>query len=805
MVEIPFDLPGTEKARIAMEQINASFSVTQREVIALAAKTEQGKKAFEELTAQFAKGAVSAREVREALAKVAEQAPKTAAELKHLADAAKDADDAYTKWYRGANEAREAVERYSAENRKAIEDFRRVAAAQEKAADEARKATSIWHRADEAVRGMAKSAREFWDSSSRFGEAWRNVKEPIVDVTEALARAAERTAELATEQSRFDRVQQELGVSLQRTQQYAGGFVSQTEASTAALTLQGQGIRVTQQELDALARLSMRRASDTGRDLHDVMENLVEAVTEGGEEFGKVSPTLLAVADSSHSAGERLAALVVEAGKLGPAASSAADEMDRLQEQGENAQRALAAGFAEGLAHLQMVTGQTRDARESADDLNTSLRAVGMTLAYLGSAAVNGVGAIVGVVATAIATIPALLRGAGDAFAQFTDADNLRRGVAGQRASAAFNAAMNNETLTSLTDFVEARVAAINALSDDQDATRTSATPGRAPTAGDLARNRRLRGLSNDQLEGNTRPTRPDMTFARSETGLFPAHHGQQHRARSHIKTDIDSYDELKRVIDDVREAEGRLFAQRARESDAAHDRRQREVDQLLSAEQQRMTDTKALEGQMHERENEVANQRQGAQIRRFFRDQSDSAVAWADTVRSAYQSVTEAVAESFVAWADGSLEADEALASFADSVLKTFAKIAAQQGAFELAKGLASLFFNPAEAAAHFGAATLFFAIAGGAAWASQGVMTKDERAARDKNAEESTRAPRGRELRAENDNARGGANVINVYFGGPMYGTGGVRRAAREIGGVLNSGAIQGGVQLAPAVGWG
>jgi hypothetical protein len=41
-------------------------------------------------------------------------------------------------------------------------------------------------------------------------------------------------------------------------------------------------------------------------------------------------------------------------------------------------------------------------------------------------------------------------------------------------------------------------------------------------------------------------------------------------------------------------------------------------------------------------------------------------------------------------------------------------------------------------------------------------------------------------------------GATVVNVMFGGPQYGTGGVRQAAREIAGVMNRGAIQGGVRL-------
>jgi hypothetical protein len=44
------------------------------------------------------------------------------------------------------------------------------------------------------------------------------------------------------------------------------------------------------------------------------------------------------------------------------------------------------------------------------------------------------------------------------------------------------------------------------------------------------------------------------------------------------------------------------------------------------------------------------------------------------------------------------------------------------------------------------------------------------------------------------------GATQNITVVFGGPMYGTGGLRQAGREIAAALNGGAVQGGVQLNP-----
>jgi hypothetical protein len=46
----------------------------------------------------------------------------------------------------------------------------------------------------------------------------------------------------------------------------------------------------------------------------------------------------------------------------------------------------------------------------------------------------------------------------------------------------------------------------------------------------------------------------------------------------------------------------------------------------------------------------------------------------------------------------------------------------------------------------------------------------------------------------------SEGGGVVYNVNFGGPMYGTGGVRQAARQMVGAINRGGIQGGIQILP-----
>lgn len=98
-ITVPYELPGIERAKLELAAIRGEYTANQKAVIDLAAKTEAGKKAFDELIESFAKGTTSAKEVREALDQLAKQAPKTSAELakeaKEAEAAAKKQQDAF--------------------------------------------------------------------------------------------------------------------------------------------------------------------------------------------------------------------------------------------------------------------------------------------------------------------------------------------------------------------------------------------------------------------------------------------------------------------------------------------------------------------------------------------------------------------------------------------------------------------------------------------------------------------------------------------------------------------------------------
>lgn len=667
---------------------------------------------------------------------------------------------------------------------------RRVDAAKKSSdelAESVKQQPGAWARAEAGFQSFLGRAKDFWESSSRFGEAYKNIKEPLGDITEGLVSAAEGTARLAAEQARLDRVQQDLGVSLREAQDYAGGFARETEIATAAITLQGQGLRVTQRELDALTRLGMRRAADTGKEFAEVMESVTETVLEGGDELGKLAPELLAVADGSHSAGQRLAAMVTAAERAGPATRDARTEMERYRAAIESSQRQMAAGFVDGLTRLSQLTSQTRDARDASDEWDRSMRAVGTTFATVASAALNGVGAIAGVVATAIATVPALLQGTGNAVREFTNVDNLRRGVAGDRAGAAFRAALNNETITSLTDFVEARVSALEAIASDALDDRTTAAPEApgGPTAAQRARDRRLRTTSNDALAGNSDSDTDDG-----------ADRGKKFGARDRLRAADTDLAERRRSVDALLAAE--------------RERQEREDERTTAAKGARdARDAEAFgrsdAGRFQTRQQEIAEQReqraQDARLERMrdwtdrWRDlhdeQADITATTMGSISSLIEGGGEAIGNAWNLIVTGQADAGEAFQKSLSEFLLGVSKREAIEGGIELGKAASALagVVTAPLAAGHLAAATVHFGVAaatgiGGAAIAPN--VSAASNAGRAGGAASS--APRDRPLTSSTQGGGGGAttNISITLGGGVILGT--APQLAQEIGGLLN-----------------
>lgn len=232
------------------------------------------------------------------------------------------------------------------------------------------------------------------------------------------------------------------------------------------------------------------------------------------------------------------------------------------------------------------------------------------------------------------------------------------------------------------------------------------------------------------------------------------------------------------------------------------------EYDALLRTRIDLLNDSRAAQEQLTDAEIQSSNfgtrgaammRRDRDNIVRFFRDQANAALDLSRVVEDVYGRMTDAVATHFNAWVTGQETFAEATQAMVHDTLSALAEIASKKAVMELAEGISALFFNPAAAAGHFAAAALFGVVAGGAGVAAQATAP----ATADKGAAERSAASsreRAANVSPRNDSSGGGAVVYNVNFGGPMYGTGGVRQAARQMVGAINRGAIQGGVQLLP-----
>lgn len=168
-----------------------------------------------------------------------------------------------------------------------------------------------------------------------------------------------------------------------------------------------------------------------------------------------------------------------------------------------------------------------------------------------------------------------------------------------------------------------------------------------------------------------------------------------------------------------------------------------------------------------------------------------------ADAIGMSMRAMGSAAADNLVAWAEGSKTFEEAANAMLATTLSTIAKEAAAKSAFNIAEGFFALATYRYDAAAlHFAAAAGYGALAYGAGYAASAVREAAPKKEEDKSRGASE--ARGAAPMSQGSTTGGGTTVINVAFNGPQFGTGGVVQAARQLAGVLNAGAVQGGVQL-------
>lgn len=728
-------------------------------------------------------------------------------------------------------------------------------------------AVAALHRIEDALKRTGTGAATADPKVKSFGERFAGLAtgaRHVNELAEFMQRlggvvhaTATRVTELASEQQRLDANSVRLGLNFRQAAEQAGGFVSEVETMTLATSLADRGIRATQEELNALARVGMSRAAATGKNLEEVFDSLTDSVLEGGEEMGKFGGNLLRVADGTHTAGERMRAFVDHARSVQPAMRTAADEMARFNRAVHDAQRTVASAFAEEFGRLLMLPTAMRDSATSAEDLNTTLRAVGMTAAYVVDLVGNGAGAVLGFIAAAVTNIIVGVQTLGAGLAAIRGGPTAMR-VAMDRRAEQLLGPESAATITS--QFASERYAAFRQLiAQGGPAARTSEAPTSMPTLAQAriaaARNRAARNQR--ESSGSAGTTETDVELARIEAGLEMA--ARMSAAEREARFGVD-YEEIGGVALNARDILTRLRTQRIdvlrrqtterRAGESAGDRRRR-VAQLnarideLKQELRDAGESEAATGRREfasrqaparaqyesvssglreraestiEKERNEATARREAEARKgqeaksrvdqdrtFTQELEDLsgrrmsiARQEAEAVSFAFQTMGKAVSTHLVAVLQGKEELGTALQAMLSDTLSAISQEATVKAGLNLAEGFAALATYRYDAAAqHFAAAGIFTAVAAasGVAGAALAPQAKGASAAPTGGGNERDRSAAPM---SQGSTTGGGTTVINVAFNGPQFGTGGVVQAARQLVGVINSGAVQGGVQL-------
>lgn len=219
---------------------------------------------------------------------------------------------------------------------------------------------------------------------------------------------------------------------------------------------------------------------------------------------------------------------------------------------------------------------------------------------------------------------------------------------------------------------------------------------------------------------------------------------------------------------------------------------------------------------QQHQLQRERAHLNQRYELQRTWTDRMEelhgqevnSTQALAEGTSAAFSGMAEAFGHHLQAFVTGKETIGEALQGMLSDTLASIAQQATVKGALELAEGIAALagVVTAGLAPGHFAASAAYFGVAAlagiGAAATAPTPATPaaaPARASSSTSTEPATRLPSGG---GKGSGEKGEGTTVNISFGGPMYGTGGVRQAARQIAGALNRGAVQGNIQLLPGV---
>jgi ribosomal protein L35 len=633
------------------------------------------------------------------------------------------------------------------------------------------------------AQGMGAAATKTDDagkSAAASSLSWTELNSALSLVSGAFNRivaVADQVAALTAEQQQLSAASQRLGLDFNEAADGAGRFVDETEAMAAASRLAEAGLHLTQDELNQLTARAAIASQRLGVDTTTAFNMLTTAIESGSARalrpFGE---DMVALGGSTHSAEERLSAFTTTTRGMERATDDASTSMARLRDSIGDAEREAASAFSAELLRLQEVTAQTNTLSSRVDDTEHKLRALGQMAATAALGTLNGIAVVVSAVAMGIVGTIATARGALAGLqamahgGSFTGA--MRASVQGDDAS--------RETL----QFLEERIAALNALAED-----TGSTAGRGA----------VRGL----IGAGAPTTSGDMVFGESQAAADDAYAAARRRrpasggsSQSSQRATLDQLmtragaAERFQVTGSGRLDDGSAEAERALADQAAKDRR---------AEEQTAT---TREEQDAARRARSQSRSIGGGMREALTRYGDTAMHTRDLVVGAFNDMTDAVGKHIEAVVMGRESLGEAVQGMLSDTLAAIAKRASVSAAEELVASLASLAVGDLRGAGLHGAAAVGYTAVAALAGAGSAAAAPSAPSAPSASGAGASRSAGDVTPRAAGKSGGGDGQTVNVYFGGPVIGAGGARQAAREVVGLLNDGARQGGVRLSPNI---
>ena len=138
-----------------------------------------------------------------------------------------------------------------------------------------------------ATPGAADAARALREVSSAIGGvsnsslaaalSFNEIRQAVTSLVGDFAAFADRVAALSSEQSRLDANSARLGLNFDAAAAAAGRFTNETDAMAAATRLAEAGIRLTQEQMNSLTRVSAAFSQNTGVATRDAINKIGRA------------------------------------------------------------------------------------------------------------------------------------------------------------------------------------------------------------------------------------------------------------------------------------------------------------------------------------------------------------------------------------------------------------------------------------------------------------------------------------------------------------------------------------------------